>query len=114
MEKASRKPLEDCWFGLTPKERVRLVTSFVEIERKLFSFGFDAYGSLSYKDSLPRDLQANLYTPGTADESGDATRFCIGPTTDYMFWRGRKARMDLNRGPCESFVGSNALLTDHK
>lgn len=114
MEKASGKPLEDCWFSLTPKERVRLVTSFVEIERKLYSFGFDAHGRLYYKDSLPRELQANLYAPGTADESGDATRFCIGPTADYMFWRGRRARMDLNRGPCESFVGSNVLSTDHE
>lgn len=37
MEKAPGQPLESRWFGLTPKERLRLMTSFVEIERKMFS-----------------------------------------------------------------------------
>lgn len=57
MEKAPGKPLQDCWFSVTPKERVRLVTSYVEIKRKLFSFGFGSYGSLYYKDgNVPRDF----------------------------------------------------------
>ncbi|KAL1964763.1 hypothetical protein VTN77DRAFT_6630 [Rasamsonia byssochlamydoides] len=54
---------------------------------------------LYYKDSLPQDLQADLYAPGTPDERDDAARFCIGPTADYMFWRGKRALLDLNRGP---------------
>lgn len=37
MEKAQGHPLESRWFSLTPKERVRLVTSYVEIKRKMFS-----------------------------------------------------------------------------
>ena len=63
MEKAPGQPLESRWFGLTPKERVRLVTSVVEIERKMFSFALDSYGSLYYKSSLPSHLQADLYGP---------------------------------------------------
>ena len=46
MEKAPGQPLESRWFSLTPKERVRLVTTFVEIERKMFSFLLGSYGSL--------------------------------------------------------------------
>lgn len=46
LEKAPGQPLESRWFSLTPKERVRLVTSFVEIERKMFSFPLGFYGSL--------------------------------------------------------------------
>lgn len=46
LEKAPGQPLESRWFSLTPKERVRLVTSFVEIERKMFSFPLGSYGSL--------------------------------------------------------------------
>ncbi|KAL9104654.1 MAG: hypothetical protein Q9163_000397 [Psora crenata] len=99
MEKAPGQPLESRWFSLTQKERVRLVTSFVEIERKMFSFTLGCYGSLYYKGRLPSHLQADLYGPETLDESGDTSRFCIGPTTDYMFWRGRHAQLDLNRGP---------------
>ena len=100
MEKAPGQPLESRWFSLTQKERVRLVTSFVEIEQKMFSFALDSYGSLYYKGRLPSYLQANLYGPETFDDSGDASRFCIGPATDYMFWRGKRAQLDLNRGPC--------------
>ena len=91
MGKAPGQPLESRWFSLTPKERVRLVTSFVEIERKMFSFPLGSYGSLYYKSGLPLHLQADLYTPETLDESGDASRFCIGPATGYMFWRGKRA-----------------------
>ena len=110
MEKAPGQPLESRWFSLTQKERVRLVTSFVEIERKMFSFALGSYGSLYYKGRLPSHLQADLYGPETLDESGDASRFCIGPSTDYMFWRGKRAQLDLNRGPCLSF--SSSLLYD--
>ncbi|KAM5464266.1 hypothetical protein MauCBS54593_007085 [Microsporum audouinii] len=96
MEKATGKPLTDCWFDLTPKEMLKLVTSYVDIEKKLFSFPFGAHGSLYYKDALPRNLQASLYASG---QSGGDSRFCIGPITDYMFWRGRRAAFDLDRGP---------------
>lgn len=103
MEKAAGSPLEDRWFNLTDKEQIRLVTSYAEIERKLFSFPFGYYGSIYYKDSLPRNLQADLYAAGAEDKDGDAHRFCIGPTADYMFWRGKRAQLEINRGPCELF-----------
>lgn len=96
MEKATGKPLTDRWFNITPKEMLKLVTSYVDIEKKLFLFPFAAHGSLYYKETLPQNLRVDLYSPG---ELGD-DRFCIGPITDYMFWRGRRANFDLNRGPC--------------
>ncbi|KZF19208.1 hypothetical protein L228DRAFT_224932, partial [Xylona heveae TC161] len=100
MEKAPGKPLEECWFTLTPKDRVRLVTSYVDIETKLFSIPFGAYGSLYYKDCLPQNLQPGLYAPGMGDGvDGTGERFSIGPSTDYMFWRGNRASLDLHRGP---------------
>ncbi|KKZ65758.1 hypothetical protein EMCG_08433 [[Emmonsia] crescens] len=99
MEKAAGSPLKDRWFNLTDKEQIRLVTSYAEIERKLFSFPFGSYGSIHYKDSLPRNLQADLYAAGAEDKNGDARRFCIGPAADYMFWRGKRAQLEINRGP---------------
>lgn len=100
MEKAPGKPLEKCWFSLTPKERVNLVTSYVEVERKLFSIHFGAYGSLHFRDSLSRHLQADLYASDVEDVDGDSRRFCIGPAADYMFWREKRADFEMNRGPC--------------
>ncbi|KAI1947402.1 hypothetical protein LOZ57_003128 [Ophidiomyces ophidiicola] len=99
MEKASGKPLTDCWFNLSAKERVNLVTSFVNIEKRLFSFRFGAHGSLHYKKNLPQHLQANLYAPGSQADGDAASRFCIGPIADYTFWRGRRADFDIHRGP---------------
>ncbi|KAK2813972.1 hypothetical protein FQN50_000376 [Emmonsiellopsis sp. PD_5] len=99
MEKAVGNPLKDRWFGLTEKEQIRLVTSYAEIERTLFSLPFSSYGSLYYKDSLPQNLQADLYAAGVEDKDNDADRFCIGPVADYMFWRGNRAQFYFNRGP---------------
>ncbi|OBT53647.1 hypothetical protein VE04_07322 [Pseudogymnoascus sp. 24MN13] len=100
MEKAPGQPLEDRWFSLNPKERVRLVTSYIELEIKLFSLRIDAFGSLYYKETLPPHLQADIYAADTPDESGDAKRFCVGPAADYMFWRGKRDGLELDRGPC--------------
>lgn len=101
MEKAAGKPLTETWFELNYKEQLQLVTSYVNIERKLFSFSFGAYGSLYYRESLPQSLQADLYSPGTAEGQHLNDKFCIGPLADYMFWRGRHAELDIYRGPCK-------------
>lgn len=69
MEKAPGKPLTSRWFELTPRERVSLVVSFVEIEKKLFDIPFGSYGSLYYKDNLPSSSRADLYaSPNDTDE----------------------------------------------
>lgn len=74
MEKAPGMPLEHRWFDLTAKERVRLVTSYVEIERKLLSIPFGSYGSIYYRGSLPPQDRTDLYA--SPDESGNEDRFC--------------------------------------
>jgi hypothetical protein len=82
MEKTPGQLLDDRWFTLTQKERVRLVTSYAELEKKLFALPIDAYGSLYYRENLPSHLQADIYASETPDESGDGKRFCVGPTAD--------------------------------
>ncbi|KAL4916390.1 hypothetical protein BDW62DRAFT_202719 [Aspergillus aurantiobrunneus] len=100
MEKAPGRPLASRWFELAPKERVLLVTSFVEIEPKLFSIPFGSYGSLYYRYSLSSRLRGSnpSFKVLNADVD-DANRFCIGPSADSMFWRGRCAELKLDRGP---------------
>lgn len=104
MEKAAGQPLQERWFNLTAKEQTRLVTSYAKIEQKLFSFPFSSHGNIYYKEALPQNLQAALYATSAEDRDGDAHRFCIGPIADYMFWRGRRAQLEINRGPCEFLV----------
>ena len=75
----------------------------VDIEKKLFNIPFGAVGSLYFKTDLPSHLQGPLYAAGTPDEAGDSETYCIGPITDYMFWYGQRAKLELDRGPCMLF-----------
>lgn len=95
MQKAPGKPLEDRWFHLTQKERVHLIESHIRLERKLLDLRLDGYGSVYHKEALPSKLQLDLHAPDNTD------RFCIGPTTDYIFWLGRRNELNNHRGPCQ-------------
>ncbi|KAK2766740.1 hypothetical protein FQN54_006054 [Arachnomyces sp. PD_36] len=104
MEKASGIPLEMRWFELSKQERHHLVTSLVEIETKFFDIPFGHYGSIYYRNDVPSNLQRDLYVEGTDPVMSSADeRFCIGPTTDYMFWYGKRAELEIDRGPCKNF-----------
>ncbi|EFW21409.1 conserved hypothetical protein [Coccidioides posadasii str. Silveira] len=100
MEKAVGQPLEACWSSLTTKEQTCLVTSYVDIEQKIFLISFSCYGSIYYKTALPWEQQADLYSPGVEDSDSDTSQLCIGPTADYMFWRGKHGQLEINWGPC--------------
>ncbi|EGE01928.1 phosphotransferase enzyme family protein [Trichophyton equinum CBS 127.97] len=100
MEKASGIPLETRWFDLSKHERHYLVTSLVDIEKKLFDIPFGNFGIIYYKSDLPPDLQLDLYMSDTDPVMvSKDERFCIGPTTDYMFWYGQRADLEIYRGP---------------
>jgi hypothetical protein len=104
MERASGIPLETRWFDLSKQERHHLVTSLVDIETKLFGIPFGHSGSIYYTKDVPSHLRKDLYAEaaGPAMVSADE-RFCIGPTTDYMFWYGKLAELGIDRGPCNNF-----------
>ncbi|KAE8151645.1 kinase-like domain-containing protein [Aspergillus avenaceus] len=98
MEKAPGVGLDTKWFTMTKRERHRLASSFVEIERRYFDLPFRSIGSIYFKEDVPSHLQATMCTQ-TAEETNDSKNFCIGPTADYMFWHGRRVSLDLHRGP---------------
>lgn len=100
MEKASGVSLASKWGSLQDPEMRRLAHSFVELEKRLFEIPFSATGSLYFKKDIPSRLQVPLYL-GHATE---ADQFCIGPIADYVFWYGRRAKLNLNRGPWKNPV----------
>ena len=100
MEKATGVGLETTWLSMGKRERHKLVSSFVEIEKKFFDLPFRSIGSIYFKTDVSSDLQAPLYG-ADAEKSQDAETFCIGPTADYTFWHGRRTSLNLYRGPCE-------------
>lgn len=101
MEKASGIPLETRWFNLSKQEQHHLVTSLVDIEKKIFDIHFGHFGSIYYRNDIPLNLQQDLYTESTGPDMSTADeQFCIGPAADYMFWYGKRAELGIDRGPC--------------
>ncbi|GBF59736.1 altered inheritance of mitochondria protein 9 [Trichophyton mentagrophytes] len=81
MEKASGIPLETRWFDLSKHGRHYLVTSLVDIEKKLFDIPFGNFGSIYYKSDLPLDLQLDLYMSDTDP---------VMVSKDERFWKTPK------------------------
>jgi hypothetical protein len=100
MEKASGVGLETRWLGMSKRERHRLASSYVEIEKIFLGLPFGSIGSIYFKKDVPPDLQAALYTTNS-ENNHDSETFCLGPTADYMFWYGKRAGLNLYRGPCK-------------
>jgi hypothetical protein len=98
MEKADGVSLKSKWLELTEEEVSKLAHSFVEAILKLAEIPFSATGSLYFKKDIASELQAPLYKESHVGEGEDSV-FCIGPIADYMFWYGRRAGLNLNRGP---------------
>ncbi|KAE8150844.1 serine/threonine protein kinase [Aspergillus avenaceus] len=99
MEQAPGVGADTRWFHNTKHQKHALVTGIIDIEKKIFNIPFGAVGSLYFKSDLSPDLQGPLYEAGTPDEAGDSKTYCIGPIADYMFWYGKRAELELDRGP---------------
>lgn len=115
MEKVKGVGVETKWQTMTKRERHTLATSFVDIEKKLFDIPFGATGSIYFKSDVPENLQASLCDNTDRGEGAQTEydEFCIGPIADYMFWYGKRAGLDLYRGPCEyPSISSLPVLTD--
>lgn len=108
MEKALGVGLATRWLGMNKRELHKLASSFVEVEKKLFDL-LRSIGSIYFKEDLPSEPQAPLYRANT-EECLDSETFCVGPTADYMFWYGRRAGLDIRRGPCKLRI-STFLVT---
>ncbi|PGH06237.1 hypothetical protein AJ80_08206 [Polytolypa hystricis UAMH7299] len=101
MEKANGVRVEAKWFSMIKRERHTLASSFVEIEKKLFDLPFNSIRSIYFKHDLPPNLQAPLFSKGHKQDNTSES-FCIGPIADYMFSYGKRAGLDIYRGPCTS------------
>jgi len=99
MEKAPGVSLQSRWLDMTKRQRHKLATSFVDIEKKFFDIPFGSIGSIYFKKDIPAKIQRPLYMDNGKDQGPET--FCIGPTADYMFWYGKRVGLNLFRGPCK-------------
>jgi predicted membrane-bound mannosyltransferase len=78
--------------------RFGIIRQVVEIERKLTDTNFKQCGCIYFKEDVPhgdRLITTRTTLPSTLEQ------FRMGPLVAMDYWRKEKAKMDLNRGPCE-------------
>lgn len=90
MERLHGESLASRWLSLSTAEVKEVMTQIVEVEQKIFSFCFPAYGSLYYKDDIAEASRIDLQVDG----------FCVGPISKRQFWHDEREQMQLDRGPC--------------
>ncbi|KAF2761050.1 phosphotransferase family protein [Pseudovirgaria hyperparasitica] len=97
MEKVPGVELEDTWYSMTLRERMDVVEKIVDIEKILFAIRFPASGSLYYKDSLDSNITTANMSPDISQKGTD--KFCIGPSSELLWWYQMRDELDINRGP---------------
>ncbi|KAF3895442.1 APH domain-containing protein [Trichophyton interdigitale] len=115
MERAQGTQVKEQWDSMTKRQRHKLASSFVEIEKTLFSLPFSSIGSVYFKSDIPAELQAPLHDVPPLSQSGGQNipdKFCIGPLADYMFWYGKRAGLDISRGPWNSSTAYLRSIAD--
>ncbi|PKY03575.1 kinase-like protein [Aspergillus campestris IBT 28561] len=100
MEKVQGCQLSEVWDNMSEAQRFGLIKSLVNIERKLASTEFAAYGSLYYKDTHPHGR--NIIDRDAAMDDEVISKFELGPTTERSFWEDEKKELDLDRGSWNS------------
>ncbi|KAF6759570.1 kinase-like domain-containing protein [Ephemerocybe angulata] len=95
MEFVHGSTLGDVWSSLRDEEVVSVVRQLTQLEARMMAQPFPAGGSLYFTKDLEK------VTPGLGVPLDDK-RFCIGPDTEWALWYGRRAGLDVNRGPYHS------------
>lgn len=95
MEFVQGPTLEDVWDSLSDDEIVSVVDQITQLEARMMALEFPAGGSLYFT----RDLEK--VSPGLGVPLSDPT-FCVGPDMNETLWLGRRAELDVFRGPYQS------------
>jgi hypothetical protein len=100
MAKVEGQELEHTWYDMSVSERMKMVEKIVKIEQRLFQIRLPANGSIYHKTFLDSQEGINQVPVTTIDTVGNA--FSLGPSSEYLWWYGRRDEMAVNRGPCQS------------
>jgi hypothetical protein len=103
-EKAPGKPLGSLWYQWPMKFKLEMISQIVEIERQLASTKFLKSGCIYFKGDIPDTFNDNRLITSVPPHSSVLERFTLGPLVSSGLWRGDRAAMDMNRGPCESSI----------
>ena len=96
MEFVQGSNLSEVWSLLDDQEVTSVVRQLTQLESRMMSLSFPAGGSLYFTKDLEKVAK------GLSIPLGDS-RFCVGPDVRLPLWYGRRAKLDVNRGPCATF-----------
>lgn len=101
MEFVHGPTLSEVWSSLGDEEVISVIRQLTQIEARMMSQPFPAGGSLYFTEDLEK------VAPGLGVPLEDK-RFCVGPDTKLALWYGRRAGLDVNRGPYHTAEGALA------
>ncbi|KAF9076022.1 kinase-like domain-containing protein [Rhodocollybia butyracea] len=96
MEFVQGSKLSEVWRSLDDQEVISVVRQLTQLESKIMTLSFPAGGSLFFTKDLEKVAQELGIPP-------EDKRFCVGPDVRLPLWYGRRAQLEVNRGPCTSF-----------
>ena len=102
MEFVHDSKLSEVWPSLGDEEVISVIRQLTQIEARIMSQSFPAGGSLYFTEDLEK------VAPGLGVPLEDK-RLCVGPDTKLALWYGRRAGLDVNRGPCMPLSASLLL-----
>jgi len=100
MEFVQGSKLSEVWPDLGDQEVISVVRQLTQLESRMMAQSFPAGGSLYFTKDLEK-VATGLGVPL------EDKRFCVGPDTKLALWHGRRAELDVNRGPCTPVSASS-------
>ena len=97
---------------LGERDVIGILKQVVDLEKRMMEINFPAGGSLYFAEDL-ENVPGRVSGPIKGIPLEDK-QFCLGPETSYPLWFGRRSQLDVDRGPCMSYlffiVGHHRLL----
>jgi hypothetical protein len=90
------------WTKFLHSDEVKpILTSLLDVEAKFQRLRFSHIGSLYFKEDVKELQSFPLFSENNdAHIAQFSERYRIGPLIDRQWWRGERAHLDLDRGPC--------------
>ena len=106
MEEVPGIKLDERWMKFDSADDVLPVMAGIsDVEARFESLRFSRIGSLYFKEDVNADLRAVSLFSGAVDATTCrlSEKYCVGPLINNQWWRGERAHMALDRGPCKRF-----------
>ena len=94
------------WTNFLHSDEVKpILTNLLDVEAKFQRLRFSHIGSLYFKEDVKELQSFPLFSENKdAHIAQFSEKYRVGPLIDRQWWRGERAQMDLDRGPCRCFA----------